>query len=130
MKYFSPSLYSSTFSFQTLYFIWSFLILHYIDQLFLLCITFYMAMQYGMCFSVELIFLFFCSSNQVLHLMKCQLLAFYVTCCMQSITYTVKEKFIETLKVSFPLLFLCFTIAFCPLTCNLIIWTLHLFVYI
>ncbi|RDX76654.1 Serine/threonine-protein kinase svkA, partial [Mucuna pruriens] len=32
------------------------------------------------------------------HLMKCQLLAFYVICFMRLITYIVKEKFIETLK--------------------------------
>ncbi|KHN36846.1 Serine/threonine-protein kinase svkA [Glycine soja] len=37
-------------------------------------------------------------SNRVLPLMKCQLLAFYVTCCMLLIIYIVKEKFIETLK--------------------------------
>ena len=54
----------------------------------------------------------FCSCNQVPHLMKCQLLAFYGTYFMQLITYILKEKFIETLKVSTVTLFSLFILYF------------------
>lgn len=44
---------------------------------------------------------YFCSSNQVLHWMRCQLLAFHVICCMQLSTCIMKGKFTEISKVFF-----------------------------
>lgn len=51
-------------------------------------------------------YLFPCRSSLVHHWMRPQLLAFYVTCCMQLNIYITKEKFTETSKVFFH--FCCF----------------------